>query len=469
MSWLPSFKDLPLKRKIFLIAVAASALSLGMSSCLILLNERLTFPGILEKELLNLARIVGDNCTAALSFNDDKTAQDVLSTLHTNPHIRAAVLYDARGRVVAWFPRTPEAPLPPPGPLREGVWLERERAWLYHYVMAGSERLGTLYMESDMEEMNGRLTNMALVSAGVLVVSLLLSILVANRLQRRVTEPLNQVVEKMKDIARGEGDLTERLQVDGQDEIGQVAEAFNTFVYKLQTVDEMKQNLISVVSHQLKTPVAEINGYIENMLDGLSGELAPRQRRYLEEMREIGVENYRMICDLLSVSKIERGVISMNPRPVFPRRLVELAIRDYETSIRRKGLKLAMEGLELDAMVMADQDKTVETLRNLVNNSMKFTDQGSITLRVLDEGDRVAIEVQDTGLGMSPTTLESLFTKNRVLGAEASRAGAGLGLFIAKRFMKLQNGDVTATSQLGQGSCFRVTMPKVDQQEGKAS
>jgi signal transduction histidine kinase len=293
--------------------------------------------------------------------------------------------------------------------------------------------------------------------------------LVADRLQRRVTQPLQRVVEKMKDIARGEGDLTERIQVDGQDEIGQVAESFNTFVHKLQTVDEMKQNLISVVSHQLKTPVAEINGYIENMLDGLSGELAPRQRRYLEEMREIGVENYRMICDLLSVSKIERGILSVTTKPVAPRRLVELAIRDYESSIRRKGLKLELSGLDKGVFVMVDQDKTVETLRNLINNSMKFTDHGSITLSVLEAGDRVVVEVRDTGLGMSAATLESLFTKNRVLGAEASRSGAGLGLFIAKRFMKLQNGDVTATSELGKGSCFRVVMPKAEGPEGAGS
>ncbi|HVZ80248.1 MAG TPA: ATP-binding protein [bacterium] len=464
MAW--NFKDLALKRKIFLIAVASSTLSLALASCLILLNERLTFPGILEKQLLNLATLVGDNCTAALTFNDEKTAQEVVSTLHNNPHILEAVLYDNRGRVVAWFPQTGTPPAVPARPLREGIWMDRDKAWLYHYVLAGPERLGTLYLVSDMQEMNSRLLNTAMATGVVLVVSLLLSALVADRLQRRVTEPLQQVVEKMKGIAMGEGNLSERLEVDGRDEIGQVAESFNTFVHKLQTVDEMKQNLISVVSHQLKTPVAEINGYIENMLDGLSGELAPRQRRYLEEMREIGLENYRMICDLLSVSKIERGVIAITAKEVPPRRLVELAIRDYETSIRRKGLKLVLEGLDLDVRVLADQDKTVETLRNLMNNSLKFTDQGSITVRVLDQGAEVALEVEDTGLGMSPTTLESLFTKNRVLGAEASRAGAGLGLFIAKRFMKLQGGDVTVTSRLGKGSCFRVTIPKATGQEG---
>src|SRR5581483_3462527 len=207
MSLFPSFKDLPLKRKIFLIAVAASAIPLGLSSCLILLNERLTFPGILQNELLNLASIVGDNCTAALSFNDDKTAQEVLDTLRDNPHVRSAALYDYKGRVVALYPNDTSVIAPPiQVPLRPGIGLTHEKAWIFHNVMSGTERVGFLYLESDLDEMNRRLFNTALAALGALVVSLLLSSLIANRLQRRVTEPLHQVVKKMKDIARGEGD-----------------------------------------------------------------------------------------------------------------------------------------------------------------------------------------------------------------------------------------------------------------------
>jgi signal transduction histidine kinase len=212
--------------------------------------------------------------------------------------------------------------------------------------------------------------------------------------------------------------------------------------------------------------VAEINGYIENLLEGLAGPLTPRQKTYLEDMKEIGIENYRMICDLLSVSKIERGIISVSPVPIAAKRLVELSIRDYQGTIERKGLRLVLQGMEPEVLVMADPDKTVETLRNLINNAVKFTDRGSITISVLDLKDRAVLEVRDTGLGMDKETLERLFTKQRVLGKEAGRSGAGLGLFIAKRFMKLQNGDVEAVSTPGEGSCFRVTIPKAARPEG---
>ena len=226
-------------------------------------------------------------------------------------------------------------------------------------------------------------------------------------------------------------------------------------------VEEMKTDLVSVVSHQLKTPVAEINGYIENMLDGLSGELQPKQREYLEDMREIGLENYRLISDLLSLSKIERGVITVNLSPVSLQQIAEASIRDYEDIIRRKGLKLNLEIDEDEILVQADAEKTVETLRNIINNAIKCTDRGAITLKTRAEGPFGVIEVRDTGIGMSPETLKRLFTKERVMGTEASRAGAGLGLYIAKSFMELQNGSIDVVSKVGTGSAFSIKIPMV--------
>jgi signal transduction histidine kinase len=214
------------------------------------------------------------------------------------------------------------------------------------------------------------------------------------------------------------------------------------------------------VSHQLKTPVAEINGYIENMLDGLAGELTDKQREYLSDMRTIGWDNYRLISDLLSVSKIERGVISVDLKPINLRQVVELSIRDYEAVTKEKGLELRLKGMAAAPTVLADKDKTVETVRNLINNALKCTDKGSITIEVKDQESEGWIEVSDTGIGMDSETLGRLFTRSRVLGKEAARAGAGLGLFIAKNFMQLQKGDITVTSEVGKGTCFRLVLPK---------
>jgi two-component system sensor histidine kinase ResE len=226
-------------------------------------------------------------------------------------------------------------------------------------------------------------------------------------------------------------------------------------------MDDMKRDLLAVVSHQLKTPVAEINGYLENLLDGVAGVLTEKQRQYLSDMREIGVENYRLISDLLNMSKIERGVASVNLQTSSLWRILDLSLRDYEASIQRKGLDLRLEKGSRDLELWADQDKTVEALRNIINNAQKCTDRGHIGLRTLEEGDFGVIEVEDTGIGMKPEVLRRLFTKERVMGTEASRSGSGLGLFIARSFLQLQGGDITVQSAVGQGSVFRVKIPKV--------
>jgi protein-histidine pros-kinase len=224
-------------------------------------------------------------------------------------------------------------------------------------------------------------------------------------------------------------------------------------------IDDLKRDVIAMVSHQLKTPAAEINGYIENLLDGLAGDLTERQREYLQDMRDIGLDNYRLISDLLSVSKIERGVLTVDPRPVPLRQILELALRDYEEAIRRKGLDLRLEIAQKDARVMADPDKTVETLRNLINNAVKCTDKGSISLSASQSAGFSFVEVRDTGIGMGPETLSRLFTRDRIMGQEAGRSGAGLGLYIAKHFMNLQGGDIMVTSEKGKGTVFTVRIP----------
>ncbi len=225
-------------------------------------------------------------------------------------------------------------------------------------------------------------------------------------------------------------------------------------------VEEMKQSLISVASHQLKTPVGEINGYIENLLEGLAGELSPKQSDYLMDMREIGMNNYRLISDLLNLSKIERGLTSANLEKMPLLEIIQLSMRDYESIMARKGLTLTLEGMDGIPDVLADRDKMVETLRNLINNAIKFTDKGGITLSAETRERVVLLKVKDTGRGISDTAMAQLFTQKRVLGEEAGRAGAGLGLYVAKHFMKAQGGDISAITQPGKGSCFTLTIPR---------
>ncbi|MCK5654059.1 MAG: PAS domain S-box protein [Dehalococcoidia bacterium] len=226
-------------------------------------------------------------------------------------------------------------------------------------------------------------------------------------------------------------------------------------------IEQAKRDFVSLVSHQLKTPVVGIKLGIENMLQGLTGDLTTKQKQYLQEMHEICSRNYRLVSDLLNISRIERGVLPVDIEPIKLREIVDLSLQDYRGSIKKKGLALNLEETDEGVVVLADVDKMVEALSNVINNAVKFTDKGSITIKITREGKYGIVEVMDTGTGMPDDVLNSLFTKEKALSdAPTSGGGAGLGLYIAKSFMEVQKGDITATSVVGKGSTFVLRIPR---------
>ncbi len=232
------FKDMPLRKKITLITVVTSSVSLMMASLIFILHERISYPKIMERNLAKVAQIVGDNSVAALSFNDVKRGTGILESLKADPHILMACFYNAKGEVFAQYISEKEKSVDKnpqvPAVQKEGFGFVGGEGLLFHEILSGGDSVGTLFMELDMEEMNDRLANYLAVTFVAWALSVLIAFLVISRLQHYVSDPLRQVADRMKDIARGEGDLTKRLEVFGNDETGEVAEAFNTFVGQLQ-------------------------------------------------------------------------------------------------------------------------------------------------------------------------------------------------------------------------------------------
>jgi PAS domain S-box-containing protein len=225
-------------------------------------------------------------------------------------------------------------------------------------------------------------------------------------------------------------------------------------------IEHMKSDFVSLVSHQLKTPVAGIMGCIDNMLMGLTGGLTDKQKQYLEVMQEISSRNFRVITNLLNVSRIERGIVSVDLRPWSLKDLVLLAVKGYREAIEKKKLKLSIEEPPVEVRIKADKDKLVEALINCVDNAVKFTDAGGITIRIRRNNSFGVVEIEDTGPGLSEQANQALFTRERVLtGPPSAKEGCGLGLYTAREFVKLQNGRVSARSTPGKGSTFIFDMP----------
>jgi signal transduction histidine kinase len=223
----------------------------------------------------------------------------------------------------------------------------------------------------------------------------------------------------------------------------------------------MKTDFVSFIAHQLRTPVAGLMAYIDNMLDGITGALNDMQVDYLREMHDVCARNNRLIADLLNVSRLERGILAVNINPVDLRSVVDVAVKEYSKSIKENGLSLNIKEADQGIVVLADTDKLAEVLKNVIHNATKFTSKGSISIEIVEEGHRGIVKISDTGMGISKRALQDLFNKERVFGGTAvAGGGAGLGLYIAKGFMKLQGGDITVESVIDKGSTFIISLPR---------
>lgn len=231
---------------------------------------------------------------------------------------------------------------------------------------------------------------------------------------------------------------------------------------RLREMDHLKSAFVSVVSHELRTPMTSIKGYVENMLQGLTGGLTEKQTHYLNRMK-LNVERLtRLINDLLDLSRIEMGRLDL--------RRTSLCVRDLSAEVVEGCLPLAQEkGIALDVQhpptlspVLADRDKLTQVLTNLIQNAIKFTpERGQVRVEIRSRDDGfIQVNVKDTGSGIPTDELDKVFQRfYRSAAAPPGAQGAGLGLTIAKNLVELHGGRIWVSSHVGSGSCFSFTLP----------
>lgn len=230
----------------------------------------------------------------------------------------------------------------------------------------------------------------------------------------------------------------------------------HTDISERKALEQMKSDFVAMVSHQLKTPIAQICAFVDNMLDGLSGPVTSKQVEYLKFMESTGRRGLKLISDLLSVSKLERGVMTADIEQVSILKLVQEALLPFQAKLLERKLSLRVDDLVGPAIqVNADHAKCIEAFSNVLSNAISYTSSGGITVRI-EAGPQVVVTISDTGPGISEERLEHIFDKDRILaGAPSAESGAGLGLHIAHQFMRLQGGTLSVVSKLGKGCAFR--------------
>jgi signal transduction histidine kinase len=232
---------------------------------------------------------------------------------------------------------------------------------------------------------------------------------------------------------------------------------------RLREVDRLKSLFLSQVSHELRAPLTSIQGFVENMLDGMTGELKGKQREYLHRMRENTERLTRMITNLLDLSRIESGTQRVDRVPWRLFELVEEVIRQFEPMAKAKRVTLELACEDPTLQILADHDKFVQILTNLVDNAIKFTPAGGQVAVSLARSypNRAVLTVADSGVGIPAEAMDNLFEPfyQAPQGSAATAKGLGLGLSIVKSLVEGHGGTISVTSELGRGSEFRILLP----------
>jgi signal transduction histidine kinase/CheY-like chemotaxis protein len=288
--------------------------------------------------------------------------------------------------------------------------------------------------------------------------------------------PVRKMERSLADITAG--DFDQRVDVPNRDEFGGLARDLNSTSERLETLfddqrrlatrlsetnaslertSEAKSRFLANVSHELRTPMTAILGFTDALLAGVDGPLNSDQETSLRWVQRGGQDLLGLINEILDLSKIEAGKLTLDVEPFDPRELVDIVVAQHRSLAAQKGIRFGWRDAGTPAEVTLDRQRVRQILVNLIGNALKFTDAGEVevTSAGIDNA-RFHVAVRDTGPGIEPELQEVIFEEFH--HAEGAAAGTGLGLPISRRLARAMGGDVTFESQPGRGSVFHVDL-----------
>jgi signal transduction histidine kinase len=296
--------------------------------------------------------------------------------------------------------------------------------------------------------------------AGFMLVALLVLCGALVPVLRRVTAAVEERNRRLVDQARKlERSLSSAQEARSEAESARRALAEQN--KRLRELDRLKDEFLSLVSHELRTPLTSIRGYLDLVLDEDAGHLNPEQRRFLEAVDRNSGRLLRLVGDLLFVAQADAGRLSLEQAKLDVSSIAADCVEGARPAADEKSIELVLLAAPVPALV-GDRVRLSQVLDNLVSNALKFTPAGgTVQVKTFSDGEHVAVEVSDTGIGVpladQPRLFERFFRSNAAY--DQAIPGTGLGLAIVKAIVEAHRGRITLDSQEGQGTTFRIELP----------
>ncbi len=471
-----------IRRKLVTAMMLTSTTVLLLVGAVFVAHDVVSFRRLLVQALVTRANILAANSTAALAFRNPEDAGQILAALKTDPRMIAAALYDKEGRLFATYPASiPPGVVPPAsGPI--GHRFEKSDLVVSQPVAEEGQSLGTLYLKSDLQELDDRVRVDAMVVLLAVLGSIVVAFAFSTWLQRRIAKPILTLATVARNVSEHK-DYSLRAKGAGDDEVGVLAGAFDEMLSEIQQRDrEIRQLNADLerrvdartaeleaankeleafsysVSHDLRAPLRHIDGFVELLAKHAGPALDEKGRRHLATISTAAKRMGALIDDLLVFSRM--GRTEMRKTSVDLAALTQEVVQELKADAGNRSVEWKLGTLPT---VQGDPSMLRLVLVNLLANALKYSgpkEAARIEVEAQSQNGELIVSVRDNGVGFDPTYSHKLFGVFQRLHTSDEFEGTGIGLANVRRIVSRHGGRTWADGTINEGATFYFSLPK---------